>query len=291
MSSNRTIVNLQKQNDSIYQSLVSKNINFSRIDIDKNLDESEQLRLLGEENLKLKELIKSIKPIKPVQSEQTQNKKITESKQNSTVKSNSTNKSNDSNGSNELTNLNNVEELNDEETFVDPIKKFDTIANMEEIKRAFFNGEYGEFEEKLKLHSFKYFKANYKYNSDKDGAPEYSATNLLKGFVRNFDDYRKYFLICFRCWKSNPESNLDSDSNSNSNFKSNTYFYNSYWIVNSNEPIQNIIGQLYDEFEFEEINDFDLFFNHIVKKLLPDCDNYVYSDDSKSFLIGENYVH
>lgn len=29
----------------------------------------------------------------------------------------------------------------------------------------------------------------------------FSAKNLLKGFVRNFDDYRKYFMICFRCWK------------------------------------------------------------------------------------------
>lgn len=261
MNVGKTIVNLQKQNDSIYHSLLSKNINFERICIDMNLDESEQLKLLGEENAKLKELVKSIKSNQSIQSNQQKQKNLIAD---SIPVSKSIKLAN-----------NDENNENDEETYIDPIKKFNTITNMEEIKRAFFNGEFVEFEEKLKSHPFKYFKANYKYNSDKDGAPEYSATNLLKGFVRSFDDYRKYFMICFRCWKSN----------------SNTYLYNSYWIVNSNEPICNIIGLTSEDFEFELIDNLDYFSHQIKKKLTTDSDEFVYSEDCKLILIGENYVH
>jgi hypothetical protein len=56
----------------------------------------------------------------------------------------------------------------EEENFEEPIKNFDTITNMEEIKRAFFNGDYDIFESQLKESSFKLLRAKYKYNSDKD---------------------------------------------------------------------------------------------------------------------------
>lgn len=143
---------------------------------------------------------------------------------------------------------------------------------MEDMKRAFFGGDYGVFEEQLKLHPFKLYKVNYKYNSDKDGVPEFSAKNLLKGFVRNFDDHRKYFMICFRCWKSQDK---------------NEYKYDSLWIVNTNEPIQNIVGKVCDDFEFEETFEFDDFVSGIKK--LPETDELVFTNGYTC--IGETYVH
>ena len=143
---------------------------------------------------------------------------------------------------------------------------------MEEIKRAFFRSDNIFFEEELKKYIFKYYKVDYKYNSDKDGAPEFSAKNLVKGFIRNFDDYRKYFMICFRCWK-----NMDK----------NEYKYESFWIVNTLENISNIIGSMEEDFIFNEINDFDKFINDFNKLLNNDeeiiKDNYI--------CISEAYVH
>jgi hypothetical protein len=266
MSANKTIINLQKQNDSIYNSLIAKGLNFERIFINCEMEETEQIKLLNEENAKLKELIKLTRPApQPKENNVKQDKQDKQDKQVKQVQSNLSKTNKDNNENDE----------DDEETFDEPIKKFNIIANMEEIKRAFFNGEYNEVEEQLKSIPFKFFKANYKYNSDKDGAPEYSATNLLEGFVRSFDDYRKYFLICFRCWKLN---------------NNNTYLYDSYWIVNSDEPISNIIGSTCEDFEFEEIHDSNLLFNQIKKKL-SDSEDCVYGDNSQSILIGENFVH
>lgn len=71
---------------------------------------------------------------------------------------------------------------------------------MEDIKRAFFNKEYDTFETLIKQHPLRYYRASYNYASDKDGAPEFVAKNLVKGFVRNLDDFRKYFITGFRCF-------------------------------------------------------------------------------------------
>lgn len=251
MSSSKAILGIQKQNDSIFASLVAKNIHFERIIIPDGIDEQEHLKLLNEENTKLKEVVKANKP--PPQPKEVklvvESKIIVESKPKE-----------------------NKHDEEDDETFEEPVKKFDTITNMEDMKRAFFGGDYGAFEEQLKSHPFKLYKVGYKYNSDKDGVPEFSAKNLLKGFVRNFDDYRKYFMICFRCWKSQDK---------------NEYKYDSLWIVNTNESIQNIIGSMWEDFEFNETSDFDDFLNGIKK--LPETDEPVYTNGYTC--IGESYVH
>jgi hypothetical protein len=67
MSLNKAIVGLQKQNDSIYTSLVSKQIHFDRIVVPEEIDETEHLKLLNDENLKLKEIAKANKPPPPPQ--------------------------------------------------------------------------------------------------------------------------------------------------------------------------------------------------------------------------------
>jgi hypothetical protein len=256
MLQNKTIQNIQKQNDSIFASLVAKNIQFERIICSEGITEEEHIILLNIENTKLKETIKVYKP--PPQLKEEKPKQELNKKQEVKPKEKDIEKD--------------IEEDEDNEILDEPIKKFDIITNMEDMKRAFFNKDYKIFEEQLKNNSFKLFKVNYKYNSDKDGSPDFSAKNLLKGFVRNFDDYRKYFMICFRCWKHQQE---------------NIYRYDSFWIVNTNEPIQNIIGSLYDDFDFIETIDNDDFIVQIKK--IPEIDEPIYTNNY--FCIGESYVH
>ena len=71
-------------------------------------------------------------------------------------------------------------------------------------------------------------------------------------------------MICFRCHKVGSN-----------------YEYKSKWIVNTNEPVINVIGSLYDDFEFKEVSE--------------DFENFVKSmeklDENTEGLIGEAYVH
>ena len=157
-----------------------------------------------------------------------------------------------------------------EETFEDPVKTFDTVTNMEDLKRAFFNDDFPTFEKCVIENNLKFYNVTYKFSSDKDGAAEFSATNLVGGFARNFEEYKKYFMICFRCWKL-----IDSDINK--------YLYESVWLINTLEPIQNVIGDLYDDFDFVEINDSETFFD-LIKKA-----NGKWKEEYEC--IKEKYVH
>lgn len=257
MSSSKVIIGLQKQNDGMFASLTARNIPFEKTLIPENVGEEDHIKILQEENSKLKQVINDNKtPPQPKQEkkkpEQSAPKKETKPKEDG--------------GDEEK-----------EDIYEEPVKKFDTITNMEELKRAFFNGEYKIFEEQIKSNPLKFYKVNYKFNSDKDGTPDFSAKNLLKGFVRNFDDYRKYFMICFRCWKNQHESK---------------YMYDSFWIVNTNEPILNVIGSLVEDFDFIETTDIDDFISQIKK--LPES-NSSDSDEpiwiNEYTCIGESYVH
>jgi hypothetical protein len=237
------IKNLIKQNDSIYSSLLSKNISFERIIINDEITDEEKIFFLMEENEKLKYISKSNRPppevkiVKPIITETKKiEKKVCEDTCNDTY--------------------------NDEdENYEIPEKKFTTITNMEEIKRAFFNKDYELFEELIKKFNFKYYRADYKYSNDKDGAPEFIAKNLVKGFVRNLDDYRKYFMVCFRCYKNE-----------------NNYSYPSLWIVNSNDDIKNIIESIHDDYIYTEESNIPVFLKDIQKIEDENC-------------IEESYVH
>lgn len=252
MSFNKATIGLQKQNDGIYTSLTNKGIQFERVIISPDADEDTILALLKEENAKLKELANANKP--PPQPKAEKKPQIPHPKKESKPKNN---------------NENNEDE---EENFEEPVKKFDTITNMEELKRAFFNNDYETFESQIKSHPFKFYNVEYKYNSDKDGVPDFSAKNLLKGFVRSFDSYRKYFMICFRCLKNQHETK---------------YKYESLWIVNTNEPFSNIIGSISDDFIFTESTDIDKFISDIKK--LPETDEPTYINEYTC--LGESYVH
>lgn len=234
MDSENKIKNITKQNDSIYTSLVAKNIEFTRADISSESNNNEKLEILMDENLKLKELSKSIRPPAVIKDKVLP---IIKEK---------------------------VIEIQEEESYEESQKKFNTIANMEDIKRAFFSKEYDLFETLIKDHNFKYYSADYKYSCDKDGVQPFIAKNLVKGFSRSLDDYRKYLLVCFRCFSS----------------EHNTYTYPSLWIVNSNESLSEIIGRLYEDFNYNEINDIKDFLTNFRKIEVDD-----------PLLLDECYVH
>jgi len=235
MSSNleNKVKNIIKQNDSIYQSLLAKNIYFERTLINDKMSDEDKVILLSEENEKLKNISKNNRPppevkvVKPV-----------------------------------IIQIKEIKEDDDEENYETPVKKFTTITNMEDIKRAFFCKDYELFNELIKQFNFKYYSADYKYSSEKDGSPEFIAKNLVKGFVRNLDDYRKYFMVCFRCYKN----------------ENNNYSYPSLWIVNSEDDIKEIIGSNYDDYIYQEENDILNFLQNIQKVEDENC-------------IEETYVH
>ena len=140
-----------------------------------------------------------------------------------------------------------------------------TICNLDEIKRAFFSNDYDNAFELLKKYKFAYYRASYKYASDNNNKPDFIAKNLVGGFVRNLEDFSKYFLVCFRCYKNE-----------------NAFDYPSLWIVNidTGNTIQDVIGTLYDDFEFVNDENIDEFLNELRKK----------SDTDENLLV-EKYLH
>jgi hypothetical protein len=242
---NPKIQNLQKQNDAIYSSLVSKNIQFTRHITCDIIDETKIIEILSQENKELKELSKNNKPVVEV----VEKKQIIQPKKEPIPKEN------------------NEEE---EESFEETKKSYTIISNMEEIKRAFFNKEYELFEELIKQHEFIYYKVSYKYSSDNDNKPDYVARNLLKGFSRSLDDYRKYLLVCFRC------NEVDTKK----------YIYDSLWIVNTNDDLKTVIGSFYDDFDFhvqvfDDENSISNFLEILRKKDM----------EIETNIIGEIYIH
>jgi hypothetical protein len=220
MSTESKIQMFTKQNDSIYASLLARNIEFVRVDTSglDNLDD--KLNALVDENNKLKEVVKVNKPApvpkepKPIQAPQPKKESAPKEKK--------------------------PDEEEEDESYEEVKAKFNTITNMEDIKRAFCNKEYETFETLIQPHEFKYYQVQYKYASDKDGAPDFVAKNLVRGFVRNLEDSRKYLFAGFRCVLTDSANKI--------------YSYPSLWIVNSTDPVEKIIGSMYDDFEFVPVN-------------------------------------
>jgi hypothetical protein len=141
------IKNLIKQNDSIYNSIVAKKIEYQRININDDMEEEDKLSILQQENENLKNLSKKYKAPIEVKIKAPVDLKNSKKKEN--------NKENEND--------------EDEENYENPKKLFSTIINMEEIKRAFFNKDYYLFNELIKNINLKYYRASYRYESDKNG--------------------------------------------------------------------------------------------------------------------------
>lgn len=251
MDIEKQIANLLKQNDGMETSFKNKGIAFNQLTMDSSMNSETMLGLLKEYNDYLKTISKNNRappppPVQKPKAEVPSNQEQKKKKEKS-------------------------EEDDDDDDVVKEVKPaYSTVTNMEDIKRAFFSKEYDTFHELVRQHAFKYYSVNYKYSSDNNGRPAYVAKNLLRGFVQGLDDYRKYLMVCFRCILSDPNTN--------------EYTYPSYWIVNSNDNIAEILGSLYDDYEFSPvIEESDI---HTLLHKMEKSENE--SDDT---LIGEVYLH
>lgn len=234
----KQIANMQKQNDGMETAFKNKGIQYTKLSIDEGMDLEMRFNMLKEYNNYLKDISAANRP--PPQPSKLPAKAETKKS----------------------------EEDDDDEAFKDVKPVYSTITNMEDIKRAFFNKEYDNFNTLVKQHSFKFYKANYRYSSDYNDRPNYVAKNLLRGFIQNLDDYRKYLMVCFRCIHIN----------------SSEYRYPSYWIVNSNDDIKTILGSLYEDYEFIDVTD-----NGAIDTLLKKMEKNENENDDA--LIGEVYLH
>jgi hypothetical protein len=231
-----------KQNEGIISSLTSKNIEFEYEVIDETLPDDEKLEKYKALNVYLKELSLKNRPPPKVKEEP---------KPKEEQKSNEKKPKDD-----------------DDEDEIKEIKPtFSTITNMEDIKRAFFNKEYEQALQLITAHPFKLYEATYKYADDNTGKPDYAARNLLRGFIQGLDDYRKYLMVCFRCILTDKETK--------------TYDYPSYWIVNSNDDLKQILGSIYDDYEFITTSDI----SGLLKKMEKN------ENEEDETIIGEVYLH
>lgn len=153
-----------------------------------------------------------------------------------------------------------------EETFEAPKTAFPTFGNLENCKRAFFTKDYETFEKELGDKHYLFFRVSYKHSSEEmDGKPEFIARNFLGGFVKELDDFRKYFFCVFRCVKP------DRDESK--------YQYDSLWIVNTSE-LDKVYGDRKNDFCWTHVSRDE--FKTFVSEFKP---------TDKENVIAEKYVH
>jgi hypothetical protein len=246
----KQIANLKKQNEGMEISFNNKGIPFTKLNID-NIDLDTEFILIKDYNEYLKNISKNNRP--------PQVKEVKQSKLEETT-------INQKEKQHKITDTDDEDELTKETKIT-----FSTICNMEDIKREFFSKEYDIAYELIRKQPFKFYKASYNYSDDYKGRPAFVAKNLLRGFVQQLEDYRKYLMVVFRCvYYGNPEENR--------------YRYHSYWIVNSNDDLKTIIGSLYDDFDFIPVVDEE----RIVRMFRRMQKN---EDENDQGLVGESYLH
>ena len=248
----KQIAILIKQNDGMEASFKNKGIKFTKLSVDDTVALERQLDLLTIQNEYLKDISK-------------QNRPPPQEKSKEQVKSNEQPKQKDAKPKDA------EEEEDDEEEFVKEVRPvYSTITNMENIKRACFSKDYTTAANLIKQQPLKFYKANYKFSGDNIGRPAYVAKNLLRGFVQVLDEYRRYFMICFRCILIDKETN--------------EYRYPSYWIVNTNDDLKAVLGSVYNDFEFVAVEG-----EEAVSKMLKRMEKN--EDENDEALIGEVYLH
>lgn len=193
----------------------------------------------------------------------------------------------------------------DDMSYIDPVKKYSTIGNLEDMKRLFFNcpsesdelgkyvKNYSQFIEyvkkELETKPYQFLKVTFKDSSEMNGKQDYIARNLNCSFVKEFEDYKKYLFCCFRCIQPNRQVTK--------------YEYVSYWIVNTPD-IKHVIDQYddqtkkftcnrYDDFNWELYSDVSLFLNDFLPQQKEDIESvytveYLDEDDYDPFNLNND---
>ncbi|ARF11752.1 hypothetical protein Klosneuvirus_2_188 [Klosneuvirus KNV1] len=134
--------------------------------------------------------------------------------------------------------------MSDDEGHEEKKVAYSKIGNLEPVKRAFCNKEFDSFESLVQTQNFKLYSADYIDSSEFDGRPEFILVNKNKGFVQSMDEFRSYFYIAFCCYK-----------------KDGKVTFKSYWIVNTNDPLDKVLGSDAEGFKFEQMSDVKEFVN------------------------------
>ena len=146
--------------------------------------------------------------------------------------------------------------------------KFEIINDLEPLKRNFFNKEERSLDllrTELNNNNYKFYVIEYNYSNSMFGKPEYMACNLMKGFIKRFDNYTKYLFSVFRCFN---------------NKNNNDYIYVSYILLNTPSSFTEILGDKLDDFSFEEIDS-----NRFIDKIIES------SSENNLNLLDEIYIH
>lgn len=134
----------------------------------------------------------------------------------------------------------------DEIELNEPIVKFETNVNLEQLKRDFFNKNYEAFLRDLfeLVESKKVFllEGKYKYDDEYDGRPFFAAKNRVNGFENSLQEFKKYLFAKF-------EVQIIQEC-------PNKYNFTSLWIVNSADFLQNMKKKdsEFDDFDFIDIS-------------------------------------
>lgn len=220
-----------KQNDAIHSSLMSNNVEVPRIIVPAEINHEEYMKFLQVEN---KEVIVADK---------------FNDKDCATVK---------------------VTDKHDEEDELleDPVKHYDCTFNMENIKRSFFSDDLATFEqifwEQTKNGNLKCYYGDYKRDYDYDGSPEFVARNLVRKFVKQFEDFRKYSMVCFRC----------------SLFGEKKYHFTSLWLTNVKEPLTD-----------EDFNLMEVKIDDTLKLFVQQIKKTNHNTEFAKSLLAEMYLH
>ena len=224
---------IKKHNDGMYNNLVKNNVIFNRDTPPEDPDEA--ISFFQDEQQKLKNALIEFRKSQPKSAPKPKKAK------------------------------NPPQQKKLEEKIPERKPSFPTIANMEELKRAFFDDDFDTFNKLVRLEPYLFYRANYKFSDETDGRPDYVAKNFVKGFVNNLDEHRKYFFSCFRCY--NIEKSEDKK-----------YMYQSLWIVNTNANLDEVTDNYTEDFKFTKVEttDLDSFLNEFQKSEEVDLVTEIY---------------
>lgn len=112
------------------------------------------------------------------------------------------------------------------------------IGNLDSLKRAFSNKEYDDFKRLLEETPYKYYKGKYKDSSEFKGRPDFVIQNRNKGFIQSeeLESKRAYLFVAFHC------------------FKDDELHFESYWIVNTEDSLESLLGEDHSSFDFTPVS-------------------------------------
>lgn len=150
-----------------------------------------------------------------------------------------------------------------ETNYEDPVIKYDTVGNLENSKRAFFTDKDSTIlKTELSTKPYQLYHIEYKYSSDYDGSMDFVARNVVHGMMNNYDSFRKYMFMVYRCYV------VDNKRQ---------YKYDGY-VVSNTSDIQKVLGDKYDDFTWTQMTDIDEFMMHFV-------------NSTEENLLHESYLH